>query len=671
MNENITTGTILNERYRLDEKIGHGGMADVWLAEDKTLGRKVAIKIMLPQFSNDPEFARRFKREASAAACLKSPYIVNIYDWGVNDSIQYIVMEYIQGEDLKDIISENGPVPQKRAAKIGVQACKALAVAHQQDIIHRDIKPQNIMVQSDGDIKVMDFGIAHSKNSTDQKTQVVLGTAHYVSPEQAQGLDLTARSDIYSLGIVLYETVTGKVPFNGEDAVTVALKQCNEDPVPPSYYIPDLDSQFEEIILKAMAKNPQDRFNSATEMQQALMDYIEGKRSYSAMVAETAVMTPAGTDATALMPNVSNGNPRNMNGVADEEKPPMDPKKKKMIIGGSIAGGVALLAIIIAIVCTLFGAKVTVPDVYGMNEEEAIAALEQVELSIGDIEEIPSTDVPKGQAISTDPEAGTEVNKGDNIVLNISSGPQEVKVPRIKGLSEEDALKALEKAGLIGQKSGTEPSADIPEGDVTSQNPSANAKVEPGSVVYYIISSGAEDVVVPSLENMTEDEAMKALEELGLTGLVASRQASDDIEEGKVISQNPQSGLTVEVGSQVTFTISTGLAEIDVPSLIGLTQSAARSTLINAGFVVGEITEEYSDEPKGTVAKQSIEYGESAAKGTAINIVISKGEKPSSNNNNNNTNNNSQPNNNHSNNNGSQENQRLNSTEQSGDNSNE
>ena len=270
-------GRTFNNRYKLIERVGLGGMAEVYRAEDSVLGRTVAVKVMLPQYAADPTFTKRFRQEAASAANLQSPYIVSIYDWGLDGETYYIVMEFLRGTDLKTAIKERGAINQRKAAEIGSQVAQALSVAHAGGIIHRDIKPQNIMIQPDGNIKVMDFGIARAGDAGLSQTATVLGTAHYVSPEQAQGKELTGASDIYSLGVVLYEATTGKLPFDGQDAVSVAVKQVNEIPVPPSSINPNIDPALEAIIMKAMEKDPERRFKDASEMRHILNDYLAGR----------------------------------------------------------------------------------------------------------------------------------------------------------------------------------------------------------------------------------------------------------------------------------------------------------------------------------------------------------------------------------------------------------
>ena len=351
-------GRTFNNRYTLTERVGLGGMAEVYRAQDNVLGRTVAVKVMLPQYAADPTFTKRFRQEAASAANLQSPYIVSIYDWGLDGETYYIVMEFLRGTDLKTAINERGAINQRKAAEIGSQIAQALSVAHEGGVIHRDIKPQNIMIQPDGNIKVMDFGIARAGDAGLSQTATVLGTAHYVSPEQAQGKELTGASDIYSLGVVLYEATTGKLPFDGQDAVSVAVKQVNELPAPPSTINPNIDPGLEAIIMKALEKDPNKRFKDASEMRHVLNDFLAGRPialgddisglktqvmgGVAPMQNGTAVMSPvAGGQATGGFTQVS---PR-VYSAEDEEAAA---KKKKAtgvrrLLGSTLPGRTAMV----------------------------------------------------------------------------------------------------------------------------------------------------------------------------------------------------------------------------------------------------------------------------------------------------------------------------------------
>ena len=655
-----TGALVLNDRYKLIEKIGRGGMAEVWLAHDMTLERQVAVKIMLPEYANDPDFTRRFKMEAASAANLHSPYIVNVYDWGHDGEIQYIVMEYVRGSDLKSIIEERGPLTPRQAAKVGAQVCEALAAAHHQDIIHRDIKPQNIMIQPDGNIKVMDFGIARAKNSTEQKTQMVLGTAHYISPEQAQGKNLTAASDIYSLGIVLYEAVSGRVPFDAPDAVSVALKQVEEVPAPLIEVVPGIDKIFSDIVAIALEKQPNRRFASAIDMGHLLDDYAHNRKPTAAAATTQMMNTPSSARTVAMAnQNAPQDRQRNMPAnIPDEEEEEEKPNKKKIAIIVGICAAVIIAAIVAAVL--LFGGgekNITVPNVGDMTPEAATSLIEESGLLVGDIEEVPSADVEKGKIVKTDPKAGDKAPKGSKVKLYISTGVEQVKVPDLYNMTQEQALKALETVGLKGVEGPRAFSTDVKEGHIISQDPAGGMTVDAGTTITYVVSNGADSVTVPDLTGMTEQQAMDTLNGLGLKGLVGSRQASDTVEADHVISQNPAAGYKLEAGTQITFTISTGVAEVTVPSLTGLTQPAARSTLVNAGLTLGNVTSEYSDQTVDSVISQSVVYGTSVAKGTPIDIVLSKGPKPPENTNTNgNSNSNANNNNSNANNNGNENN---------------
>mgnify|MGYP002323604583 CR=1 FL=1 len=401
--ERNVIGRVFNERYKITERIGIGGMAEVYKAQDQVLGRTVAVKVMLPQYAADPEFTARFKQEAASAANLQSPYIVNVYDWGQDGGTYFIVMEYVRGTDLKTAVQQRGAINQRKVAEIGSQVCQALSVAHGQDIMHRDIKPQNIMVQPDGNIKVMDFGIARAKNSHLTQDNNVLGTAHYVSPEQTRGQELGPTSDIYSLGVVMYECATGQVPFDGDDAISVALKQVNELPVPPSQLNPNLDADLERIILRCMEKDPANRFQTADELRQTLNAYLAGRQvdvpeptrvigavpAGGAGATETRVMSDQ-TQAMARPAGIGNTAVRSGSGMSSSASGGADPYggKKKGGKGKIVAGVVAALAIIGVIAFAAFsalnsGAKtVTVPDVLGYTQEEATEELRSLNLGV-------------------------------------------------------------------------------------------------------------------------------------------------------------------------------------------------------------------------------------------------------------------------------------------------
>ncbi len=568
------TGRVFNNRYQITERIGIGGMAEVYRAQDNVLGRLVAVKVMLPQYAADPNFTKRFKQEAAAAANLQSPYIVNVYDWGQDDGTYYIVMEFVRGSDLKTAINERGAINQRKVAEIGSQVCQALSVAHNLDIIHRDIKPQNIMVQPDGNVKVMDFGIARAKNSVMTQTSSVLGTAHYISPEQAQGKELTAASDIYSLGIVLYEAATGKLPFDGPDAVSVAMKQVNDLPAPPREINPDIDPALEAIIMRAMAKNPAERFATAQDMRYALNDYLAGRPvnvGGGFTSAETAVMggvvPPMGmADGTAVMPagmGAGGTKPAGTPGGTKNYRSDDGKKKNNKKTIGIVVGIVAALAIVGLAAFALMGGFATgdpVPDVTGKTIEEATAILKEAGFELGTTDQKYDDKVPAGQIVGQDPKAGDKREKGSKVNVTVSQGVAQITVPDVKGLDAEKAKQAIKDKGLVPSAGTPAYSDTVEKGLVISTNPESGTKVEKNSTVEYIVSLGSEGVEVPNVVGQREGAAVATLNDAGFS-VTTDYANSDTVAEGLVISQSPSAGEKGKEGGTVNIVVSNGKAK--------------------------------------------------------------------------------------------------------------
>ena len=568
------TGRVFNNRYQITERIGIGGMAEVYRAQDNVLGRLVAVKVMLPQYAADPNFTKRFKQEAAAAANLQSPYIVNVYDWGQDDGTYYIVMEFVRGSDLKTAINERGAINQRKVAEIGSQVCQALSVAHNLDIIHRDIKPQNIMVQPDGNVKVMDFGIARAKNSVMTQTSSVLGTAHYISPEQAQGKELTAASDIYSLGIVLYEAATGKLPFDGPDAVSVAMKQVNDLPAPPREINPDIDPALEAIIMRAMAKNPAERFATAQDMRYALNDYLAGRPvnvGGGFTSAETAVMggvvPPMGmADGTAVMPagmGAGGVKPAGTPGGTKNYRSDDGKKKNNKKTIGIVVGIVAALAIVGLAAFALMGGFATgdpVPDVTGKTIEEATAILKEAGFELGTTDQKYDDKVPAGQIVGQDPKAGDKREKGSKVNVTVSQGVAQITVPDVKGLDAEKAKQAIKDKGLVPSAGTPAYSDTVEKGLVISTNPESGTKVEKNSTVEYIVSLGSEGVEVPNVVGQREGAAVATLNDAGFS-VTTDYANSDTVAEGLVISQSPSAGEKGKEGGTVNIVVSSGKAK--------------------------------------------------------------------------------------------------------------
>ncbi len=638
------TGRVFSGRYEVGERIGIGGMAEVYSAQDSVLGRIVAIKVMLPQYAEDPDFARRFRQEAAAAANLQSPYIVNVYDWGHDDDTYFIVMEYIRGSDLKTAIQQRGPINQRKAAEIGAQVCQALTVAHKQDIIHRDIKPQNIMVQPDGNVKVMDFGIARAKNSTSDKTQTVLGTAHYASPEQAQGKDLTATSDVYSLGIVLYEAVTGTLPFDGPDAVSVALMQVQDLPPAPHEFNPDIDPDLEAIIMRAMEKDPSRRFATANDMRLALNNYLAGRPVAGAnngfTSAQTQVIAPIGAAAgtgmgeTQVMPvtqamNVTRGShaapSQTYRGNNDDEAEAAKKKKRNIIIAVVAVLAIAIIGAVFAF--GLGGERIEVPDVVNQPAEAAQQTLEDAGFQVK-INNVTDDTAAPGTVLNQDPKAGSQAPKGSTVTLDVAQGTEEVDVPDVKNMTVDQARKALATAGFTVGDTAKEYSDDIEEGKIMSQDPTAGSKAKVGTKVNLVVSQGSNNEEVPDLKGLSIQAARSKAESAGFVLVEGSREYSDSVSADIVLSQSPTSGTKLQKGSSITVVVSDGKRpdeRVTVPGVLGESETSARNKIGNLGLGVNVRYENTTDQSSdGKVLSQDPGAQQKVEKGSTITIVVGK-----------------------------------------------
>jgi eukaryotic-like serine/threonine-protein kinase len=470
----------------------------------------VAVKVMHAHFAADPTFAARFRQEARAAANLASPNIVNIYDWGQDADTYYIVMELVHGSDLKSIIERKGALPSRMVADIGAQVCSALSVAHGYDIIHRDIKPHNIMVQPDGGVKVMDFGIARAGDSMMTQTGSVLGTAHYLSPEQAQGTPLTGASDLYSLGVVLYEAATGRLPFNGDSPVAVAYKQVNEQAAAPHLVNPDIDPGLEAVIVKAMAKQTADRYVSADDLRRDLNAVAQG-RPIDAPAALTGVLaggasagTTAHVSATSVMPPVTEPEVRRERG----RRPRTAARRRPLWPWVAVAALLAAVGIGVALNASASGnrsapapraVRSVVPDVRSMTRAAAQAALQSAGFKVGGVTEVFSDSVETSAVVSQSTKPNATALKGFAVDLVISKGREMAKVPVVVGMLEADAFKALQTAGFSPQALPSQFSADVAANTVYEQTPAAKALAAKGSIVTYVVSRGPEPPPVPEV----------------------------------------------------------------------------------------------------------------------------------------------------------------------------
>lgn len=616
---------LFGRRYRAIEKIGSGGMADVYKANDEVLGRTVAVKVLHPRYATEPNFVARFRQEAQAAANLSHPNIVNIYDWGREAETYYIVMEYVNGTDLKSLVAQRGPLDPLKVAEYGQQVCAALSVAHGYDVIHRDIKPHNIVLTPDGTVKVMDFGIARAGNTTMTQTGSVLGTAQYISPEQAQGKALGAASDLYSLGVTLYELAAGQLPFDRETPVATALAQVNEEPTAPRRIRPEIPSALEQVILRAMQKNPQDRYASAAEMREDLQRVAKGQpvaaASYGAVAG--ALGRSAAADETSVMPAVTPAM------VAQGDRPqirPVPERRTSPWVWVGVAALVIALAVGIALALGAFGGgKVVVPTLTGLTEQEATTELAKSGLELGQVKTEASEDVKLGLIISQDPEAGDKVEKGASVNVVVSGGLETVEIPDVKNMAEADAIKALRALGLEYDKSNREANTEVEKDKVIGTDPEIGTEVPKGTRVVLIVSLGVETVKVPDVIGKPLASAKAELETLLL--VVSTAEAySDTVPKGNVISQRPDPNVLVEAGSTITLTVSKGVEVIIVPDVIEMPEAEAKSVLTAAGLVPKVV---YEDGPEdGIVINQNPIPNASAKRGDVVVLTVTKNAAP-------------------------------------------
>jgi serine/threonine-protein kinase len=620
-----STSTIIDGRYRMLSRVGSGGMADVVCAEDLQLGRKVAIKLLHRRFAEDAEFVERFRREASSAAGLQHPHVVAVYDRGEWDGTYYIAMEYLDGRSLKRLVTDEGPLEPRRAIDLTIQILKAARFAHKRGIIHRDLKPHNVIVDGEDRAKVTDFGIARAGASDMTQTGSIMGTAQYLSPEQAQGHAVSAPSDLYSIGIILYEMITGRVPFEGESAVTIALKQVSEAPTPPTAFNPAVSPALEAVVLRALEKDPHRRFADADEFIGALEAAAQG----IAPAPPPAVPMPP-TDATRLLQPTGPMVPIPPVGAYQEVQqveygPPTLPPEGPEDEGGAGRWWVALLVGLLVAGLLVGGllyfnqAKVKVPNVVGVDESDAVFTLRHAGLSSETVNRN-SPDKPKGQVIGQDPAGGSRVKKGEVVTLTISAGPGTAQIPDLTGQPRSAALKKLEDLGFNATEE-RQTSDTIKENHVIETRPPANEERDKGSTVTVVISSGRQRVAVPDVKNQNVDDARSTLEQLGFQ---VERKDQEDSEHdpGTVLGQSVAAGKMVPKGTKITLTVAKEPAPVDVPNVVGQGQNAATNALKKAGFKVTVVPKDTQnlDEDKHVVA-QDPSSGQ-AKKGSTVTITV-------------------------------------------------
>lgn len=561
---------ILGNRYEILEKIGTGGMGNVFKAHDKKLDRIVAIKVLKLEYNEDNNFIRKFKRESLAAASISHPNIVSIYDVGTekiqDKEVHYIVMEYIDGKTLKDLINDEGRLSEKRALNYCIQIAEALKVAHSKHIVHRDIKSQNIMVTRDDRIKVTDFGIARvADNTTVTATNAVMGSVHYFSPEQARGAKVDNRSDIYSLGIVLFEMLTGRLPFDADNPVSVALMQVQSQMPRPSEFIKSLDPSVDALVLKMTEKDPDDRYKDVFDLIKDIKDYTMGAKTFSVN------RSYDDDDRTVVTPAMNRRPNRNHSNNMDAKRPnrPKKVVKKKKSVAPAILGifsAVVIIALLIYVVPKAMRGmksgdeveKIVVENYLGKTRDEAKELLEAQGLVL-DVSTVENENEADGLVLGQSPEEGTEVEKGSTVTLEINELPDSVPVPPLKGLKKDEAQKVLEENSLKLGSIEEEFNEDVEEGKVIYSNPDGGYSVKRGTAVKLIISKGVDKtpVVLSDYKGMDQDIVVNQLKSLGLT-VVIENGNSNKVSEGQVYDMDPKPSESVEKGSTVTLYISKG-----------------------------------------------------------------------------------------------------------------
>jgi eukaryotic-like serine/threonine-protein kinase len=627
-------GTIVDSRYKIVSRLGAGGMADVFLAEDEQLGRKVALKLLYQRFAEDPGFVERFRREAQAAAGLQHPNVVSVYDRGSFDGTYYIAMEYLPGRSLKQLIREEAPLDPVRAIDITIQILKAARFAHRRGVIHRDLKPHNVIVDSADNAKVTDFGIARAGASDMTETGSIMGTAQYLSPEQAQGHAVSAGSDLYSIAVVLYEMLTGRVPFDAESAVTIALKHVSEAPPPPTILNPSVPPELEQVVMWGLNKNPVDRPGNADQFINALEQ------------AKAAILSGSRGQRTASMPalaGVAAG--RYVTSAALTAPPAASPPARDDTLGGVVVGPFPedqypperrriwpWVLLIAALLCLVGGGvaaylltrptKLVVPAVTGEQFSVAQAQLQNDGFNVNEIQLTSQKKV--GTVIAQDPQAGAKVKQSTTVTLNVSTGPGNATVPSVVGETLGQAKSAIQIANLRVGRVEHQSSTTVQEGQVIGTSPPAGATPGVNTPVTIVISTGPPPVNVPDVTSETVGQAKAQLEgPPGQFAVIVTDEVSSTTTPGTVISQSPPGGSSVKPGSTIDLVVAKAPPTIAIPNVVGSKRGAAEATLGASSFPAAVQRMDVTTKSQGgVVLSQSPGAGTMSKKGATVTIVV-------------------------------------------------
>ncbi|GJF02177.1 Stk1 family PASTA domain-containing Ser/Thr kinase [Pseudonocardia sp. D17] len=630
----MTTPRLLSERYELGDTLGYGGMSEVHRGLDTRLGRDVAVKVLRADLARDPQFQLRFRREAQNAAALNHPAIVAVYDTGETTSefgpLPYIVMEFVDGHTLREIVKTQGPLDQGRVLDVMADVCAALDFSHRHNIIHRDVKPANIMINTAGAVKVMDFGIARALGEGQNVTQTaaVIGTAQYLSPEQARGEAVDARSDVYAAGCVLFELLTGDPPFTGDTPVAVAYQHVREDPRHPSALNPAVPPELDAIVLKALSKNPANRYQSAAEMRADLIRVRNGQRPQAPLVMSdderTALLAANATSPTRRIGGAGRHTlpPDAVPAWRDEEPPPRTGRKIAIVVGI-----VAVLALIAFVAYQFFGGppspkQVTVPDVVGQQQEAARTAVINAGLR-ADIEQTASTPDQVNKVVKTDPAGNTQIAENSTVKIFIGSGPAQSAVPPIVGLSVSDAQAQLQERGLtLGQQTEQETSDPSMVGKIISSNPAPGTNADAGTPVAVVVGKQPSNVSVPDVTGQDADSARSTLTKAGFQVQVQGDTSGDAV----VTGMNPSAGTKVAKGTTVTITMGSSNSgnQVQMPNLVGMDVASAQAAVQQAGLTnVRRQNVPVNDRSQdGKIQQQTVPAGQQIDKDQQVTVLV-------------------------------------------------